>query len=472
MQLTPRRLGRISAALGLLSANLLSATTAHAQSANSGPVLAPAEANRAAPDAVDDSASDLGLTRIDSAVLFYQESGGRVRATEPVISAALNDDDGDVLSVKLTSDIVTGATPNGAAPWSQPQTFTTPTHAPGATATVTSASGNSRIVTLPGSGTVARQYTTAANTLPVDTGFKDTRYAIDIGYLQALTPDLRLSGAVAASRERDYSSYSGVLGYAEDFNQKRTTASLGLSFEYDQSRPVFGTPTAFAIMSASPKGANKSKTVVGLVAGVTEVVNRYWLAQLNYSVGTTNGYQNDPYRIISVVDPATGAPLQYIYEGRPDNRLRQSLYFGNKLALGPTFADISVRGYHDSWGINSVTVDVSERVPITRHIYLEPQWRYYRQTAATFFDNYLISGAPMPAFASSDSRLGKFSANTVGLKFGYTFRRGSEFYLEADHYKQSGDAHPAGVIPGLANQNLFSGVAANSVVLGYSFAFR
>ncbi len=465
-------MGKISAALGLLSANLLSATTAQAQSAPNGPVYAPAETRRAAAGPVDDSASDLGLTRVDSAVLFYQEAGGRVRATEPVVSAALNNDDGDVLSVKLTSDIVTGATPNGAAPWSQAQIFTTPTRAPGTKATVTSASGNSQIVTLPGSGTVARQYTTPGNTLPVDTGFKDTRYAIDIGYLQALTPDLRLSGGVEASRERDYSSYSGVLGYAQDFYQKRTTVSLGLSFEYDQSRPAFGTPTPFTVMSATPKGSNKSKTVVGLVAGVTEVVNRYWLAQLNYSVGTTNGYQNDPYRIISVVAPTTGAPLQYLYESRPDNRLRQSLYFGNKIALGPTFADISVRGYHDSWGINSLTVGVSERVPIGRHIYVEPEWRYYRQTAANFFDNYLISGAPLPAFASSDSRLGKFSANTAGLKLGYTFQRGSELYLEASHYKQSGDAHPAGVIPGLASQNLFSGVAANSIIFGYSFAFR
>ena len=96
-------------------------------------------------------------------------------------------------------------------------------------------------------------------------------------------------------------------------------------------------------MSADQKGPNASKTVASLVVGVTQVMNRYWLAQLNYSVGTTNGYQTDPYRILSVVDPISGAPLQYLYEGRPGSRIRQSLYFANKLAIGPTFADVSAR---------------------------------------------------------------------------------------------------------------------------------
>jgi hypothetical protein len=471
MQLTsPTHKGRISAALGLLTANLLTATAAHAQIAPA-PVFASA-GSTADSDGNDDLGSDLGKTRIDSTVLFYQEAGGRVKATEPVVSATLNDDYGDVLSVKLTSDIVTGATPNGAAPWSQPQTFTTPAHAPGTKTTVTSASGNSTIVTLPGSGTVARQYTTPANTLPVDAGFRDARYALDVGYSVAWNPDLNVSTGLSASTERDYASYSISAGFAQSFDQKRTTASLGLNFEYDQSKPNFGTPTPFTVMTANLGGPDKSKTVVGLVAGVTEVVNRYWLAQLNYSVGTTNGYQTDPYRIISVVDGTTGAPQSYLYESRPDNRLRQSLYFGNKIALGPTFADISVRGYHDSWGIDSVTVDVSDRIPLGTHLYLEPQYRYYDQTAATFFRDYLISGAVLPAYASSDSRLGKFSANTEGLKIGYRMPGWGELYLEADHYKQSGQAHPAGVVPGLASQNLFSGISANSLIVGYSFAFR
>ena len=42
--------------------------------------------------------------------------------------------------------------------------------------------------------------------------------------------------------------------------------------------------------------------------GLTEVMTRRWLMQLNYSYDAQSGYQNDPYRIISVVDPISGEP--------------------------------------------------------------------------------------------------------------------------------------------------------------------
>lgn len=458
---------RLAQALGLMTANLLAATCAHAQDEPSNPATV-----------VSDTESDLGLTRIDSAILFYHEAGGRVRATEPVVSVVMNGSDGAILSARLTSDILTGATPNGATPWTGVQTFLTPAHAPGIT-TVTQTSGGSKLVTIPGTGTVARQYQTAAGVLPVDTGFQDKRKAIDLGYSALLGPDTRISFGGSASTERDYRSYSGSMGISRDFNSKNTTLSLNANYESDQSKPFFGTPTPLSEMSAEPKGPAESKSVTSLVLGVTQVVSRHWLTQLNYNVGTTQGYQNDPYRIISVVDPVTGAPLKYLYDSRPRSRLRQSVYWGNKIALGPTVADIALRGYHDSWGINSVTAELSERIPITSWLYVEPQARYYHQSAANFFHNYLVGGQPLPTNASSDSRLDRFSATTVGLKVGIPLvapndmgpTRNSEFYLQVQAYQQTGTNHPAGAIGALAHENLFAGTKATSVIVGYTFAF-
>jgi hypothetical protein len=200
------------------------------------------------------------------------------------------------------------------------------------------------------------------------------------------------------------------------------------------------------------------------------VINRRWLAQLNYSVGSTNGYQTDPYRIISVVD-STGTPQQYLYEHRPSSRIRQSVYLGNKIAIGPTFADISVRYYHDSWGINSLTVAAAERIPILPGLYIEPEGRFYKQTPANFFHDYLLSGQPLPTFASSDSRLDRFTAVTFGAKAGLKVGHGGEIYIQGERYDQMGTAHPAGVPSGLASETLFSGTSATSVILGYTMAF-
>lgn len=471
MQLMGKRRGGIGPALGLLTANLLVATGAHAQDTAAAAAYAPAQSSGDAASVNDDTQSDAGLTRFDSAVLFYQEAGGRVRAIEPVISASLNGSNGDVLSVKLTSDTLTGATPNGATPSRLSQTFITPAHAPGSQAVVTSASGGSTIVTIPGTGTVARQYITQPNQLPVDAGFRDQRYAADLGYVDQWDANTRLSFGGGASVERDYTSYNLSLGVSKDFNQKNTTASAGFNFEFDQSRPYFGTPQALTVMSAEPKGGDQTKTVASLVLGVTQVMSRRWLAQLNYSVGTTDGYQTDPYRIISVVDAVSGGPLQYLYESRPKSRLRQSLYLSNKIAIGPTVTDLSARYYHDSWGVNSVTAAIAERIALTRWLYVEPQARYYSQTAASFFRDYLVSGQALPAIASSDSRLGKFNAVTLGLKFGLKVGHTGELYLQGENYKQMGTSHPTGAIGDLAKQNLFTGVSASSVVVGYTFAF-
>jgi hypothetical protein len=440
-----------------MTATLFGASGVHAQDGGSG--------------VNDDTASDLGYTRVDVAVLYYQEDGGRVKATEPVASVTFNATDGDILRLKLTSDTLTGATPNGAAPWNEEQTFITPVHTQGVQATTTSASGRSVLVTIPGTDIAARQYTAPANALPLDYGFRDQRYAIDMGYSTLLDSDTRASVGTAFSTEHDYRSISFNTGLSKDFFDKNTTLSAAINLELDSSKPFFGTPESLSVMSGEAKDGKGHKRVIDAVFGATQVMNRYWLAQINYSIGTANGYLTDPYRIISVVDATTGGPVQYLYESRPRSRLRQSIYFGNKVAIGPTVADISARLYHDSWGIDSLTAEVAERVPITNALYVEPHVRYYTQSAADFFHDYLVNGEPLPDYASSDSRLGKFHATTIGVKIGLKVAHRGELYLRADRYNQSGESHPAGAIGELANQDLFTGADATSVMAGYTFAF-
>ncbi|ESQ85236.1 hypothetical protein AEAC466_05865 [Asticcacaulis sp. AC466] len=472
MQLISPTPAALTRTLGLLTASLFAATGLHAQD------VSPAASHSAygpSPDArtpTSDTSSDLGLTRVDTAILFYQEAGGRVKATEPVTSITFNGSDGEILSVKLTADSLTGATPNGAAPWKATQTFISPSKSKGVQTTTTSASGHSQTVTLPGTDIVASQYTADPHALPLDYGFRDTRYAVDLGYTTPIDAVTRLSFGGGLSTERDFKSLSGSFGLARDLFDKNTTVSAAVNLEYDTSNPYFGTPQPLTEMSALEKGPNQSKTVVNAVLGVTQVMNRNWLAQVNYSVGSANGYQTDPYRLISVVDGTTGAPVRYLYESRPKSRIRQSLYMGNKIALGPTVTDISGRLYHDSWGINSVTAEIAERVAITSALYVEPHLRYYSQSKANFFHDYLIDGQTLPDYASSDSRLGKFTATTVGLKVGLKVTTNGELYVRADSYNQTGAAHPATAIGDLKTENLFSGIKATSVIVGYTFAFQ
>jgi len=475
VQLKSNENKRIGATLGLMTLNLLCATGANAQAT---PVRIDQQRipdAQAPQNAYDEPANEPGVTVLDSAVLFYKEDGGRVQAIEPVLSITVNKENGDVLSAKFTYDSLTGATPNGAAPATFEQTFVSPVGArgdddDGGADGRTGASGGT-IITDPVTGRQILEYTTDANTLPLDPGFRDHRWALDLGYSTQLNSNLRARIGASASEETDYRSFSGRAGLSQDLNNKNTTVSLGINFEYDQSRPVFGIPDPLTVMNGLLKGPNDSKTVVSIVAGVTQVLSRNLLVQANYSYGSSKGYQTDPYKVISVVDAVNGDPLRYLYESRPRSRTRQSGYAAVKYAVGSWVSDVSFRYYDDNWGIKSITGEFSEHIPIGRRAYIEPSVRYYHQSDADFFSYFLLSDEVLPQFASADSRLDKFNAITVGVRGGVKLTNQLELYGMAEVYRQSkSGALPQG--PGsIAAQDLFAGVDAVSILTGLKYSF-
>lgn len=455
MQLT-RAPGRIGAALCVLTANLLAATGASAQSSPTNPGGAPEVGN-----AYDRPALELGTTTLDAAILYYDESGNRVRAIEPMVALTSTRQNGDVLTAKITFDSLTGATPNGATRWSGRQDFVAPIDDADA---ATGASGT--VVTNPVTGATERHYSTAPGVLPVDEGFRDHRAAIDLGYSRTIAADTRLSAGANVSIEQDYQSFSGRLGIARDLNNKTTNLSLGVNYEHDKSKPYHGIPVGLSPMSGTGNDRTDTKDVISAVAGVTQILRPNWLVQLNYSFGSNKGYQTDPYRILSLLDPATGGPLGYLYESRPRSRTRHAVYAATKLALGSFVTDLSARYSHDSWGIDSITAEIAEHVPIGSRAYIEPRLRYYHQTKADFFRYFLLAGDTLPQFASSDSRLDQFSSITAGATAGYRINDRFEIYANGAAYRQSKSGGYGTVPAGLAGQKLFTGADAVIAMVG------
>lgn len=465
MQLIIDKKPRIAATLCLLTANLLAATTgASAQDNRDTPP--PADQTEIT-NVYDEPVDELGTTSIDSAVLYYKEDGGRVKAVEPMISITHTAKNGNILSAKLTYDSLSGASPNGATPWSGPQTFVVPIDEAD---DVTGASGT--VVFNPLTGKYERRYTIAPNTLPVDTAFRDRRGAIDLGFSTAVAENTKLNVGVNGSKEKDFTSLSGRLGIAHELNNKATTLSLGVNFEHDKIDPFHHIPTGLTLVSGvEPALKSDTKNVFSVVAGVTQILKPNWLVQLNYSFGSAKGYQTDPYKFVSVLDPLTGAPLQYRYESRPDSRTRHSVYAATKLALGSFVTDLSARYYHDNWGIDSITLEGSEHIPIGKKFYVEPSVRYYKQTKADFFTYYLPSGSPLPLYASADSRLDAFSALSIGGTAGFQLSPKIELYVNGEMYNASKSGSFGTLPSGLAGQKLFAGADSISGLVGLKFKF-
>lgn len=474
-----KRSGQVRERLAAVSASLLAATIATgadkavAQQEYYGPEYG-LENNNFGPG--------IAYSELDTALLVYKEAGGRVQAIEPATDLSVHGPDGQELTFGLIADAVSGATPNGAVPSDLAQTFVTPVKvrgpsSGGGTTTVTSASGGSTIIHLPTTPgqvtTVARQYTIAANLLPMDKGFHDHRLAFNFGYAQPMGGISLVGFGGGYSQEQDYRAITGNVRLAQNFNSDDTTVSLALNTELDSSFPYGGVPTPLTAMSGNWKTpSSRSKTQAGFVLGLTQVMTRRWLMELDYSYDAQHGYMNDPYRVISVVAPTSGEPTGYLYENRPNSRTSQSLFWDNKLDLDPAVTDLSLRYFKDSWGITSKTAELSERMNISKSFYMEPSARWYQQSSANFFHSFLVGGQPLPAYASSDTRLEKFTSLTYGVKFGFQLTGRTEFYIRGGYYQQTGDGHPADAFGQLSQQNLFAGSKAAFVFIGYNWDFH
>lgn len=385
---------------------------------------------------------------LDSAVLGYSEKD-RVDAVEPVISATRVFEDGKKLNLTFVADSLTGASPNGATISDSPQTFTRPS----------------------GRGT----YTTAAGDLPLDDTFKDSRSALSLQYEFPLNRLTRLSTGLAYSDEYDYTSVGFNATLARDFNLRNTTVSLGIAYAIDSIEPEGGLPVPLASTSLpwdqQRQGSDDDKTVVDFLVGVTQVINRQTLMQLNYSYSQSDGYLTDPFKILSLTDGVTGETSGYVYDSRPDTREKHSVYWKTKYSRNNgDIVDFSYRYLWDDWDIASHTIDARYRLNLSDKFYVEPHVRYYNQEEAGFFAHSLVSGQVLPVNASADYRLGAFNGITFGSKFGYRLNDRSEINFRVEAYQQQGDTvgNPIGI---QNNYDMFPDLEATIFQVGYSYRF-
>jgi hypothetical protein len=405
------------------------------------------------------SAQEIAPWDIDTSLLIYSESDGRVRDTSLNARARKEIREEKFLDLTLAIDSLTGASPSGAAPANAVQTFTNP-------------SGNAL-------------YTIQPREQALDTSFLDTRTALTASWEMPVTRLALLSVGASLSDEYDYTHTGINARLARDFNNRNTTLSFGVALANDTINPVGGSPVPLAPMLGLGTVANKqgdqSKDVTDFLIGVSQVLNRHTIVQFNYSLSQADGYLTDPYKVLSVVDPITGNLVagpagsgrnRYLFESRPETRDKQSIYALLKRDFNGDVLETSYRYMTDDWGVDSHTVEVRYRWNFGSSRYLQPHVRFYQQTAADFYRTVLFNGSPLPTFATADHRLGEFDGLTVGVKYGHTTARDSEWSARVEYYTQTGNASPGSAVGALANLDLYPDLNALIAQFSYKFGRR
>ena len=393
--------------------------------------------------------------KFDTAIMHYNEAD-RVMATEAIIAGTKTNANDEVLSLKLTLDSLTGASANGAVAQPQAQTFTRP-------------SGNG-------------QYVVPAGDTPLDDTFQDTRLQLTGQWTQPVAQDYTLSVGGNFSKEYDYMSLSGNANIARDFNKKNTTLSAGIAYAYDVIEPEGGIPKPLAEMTIDGFGSDEfkfafnetrlksddNKSLIDLLFGVTQVINRQMIVQLNYSYSSVSGYLTDPFKVISVVDN-DGFSQRHLYENRPDERTKHAFFAQSKYHFGSGVLDASYRYMTDDWQIDSHTLDMRYRHLFSNGHYLEPHIRYYSQSAAEFYQPFLKQGNAIPTYASADYRIGELDTYTLGLQYGMPLDNGNRLSMRLEYYHQTPKNAGFAEFGALEEVNLYEELDAIIAQVSYSF---
>jgi len=396
----------------------------------------------------------------NTSILYYGEDDDRVQDFSVKAIARRMFVDDRILSLGLTVDGLTGATPSGAIRQDVAQTFTRP-------------SGNA-------------SYVVPAGELPLDDTFRDTRVALTANWQQPVGESSLVNIGGSLSREYDYTHLGVNAKYARDFNQRNTTVSAGIALSVDSLDPVGGAPTPLTPMldvgDTSNRLGDQDKDVIDVVFGVTQVMSRNLVMQANYSYSMSDGYLTDPYKVLSLVNGVTGDTLprvpgpavdgpshQFLFESRPDERTKHSVYVQAKYYMGGKVLDASYRYMTDDWEIDSHTVDLRYRLPMANDSYFEPHLRFYTQTEAEFYRLSIPDTLPLPGFASADYRLGNFDAVTAGVKYGWKTRNDHDMSVRLEWYQQTGSVPSEQIIGNQADRDNYPDLNAIIVQLSYRF---
>ncbi|MEJ2589989.1 MAG: DUF3570 domain-containing protein [Candidatus Thiodiazotropha sp.] len=235
-----------------------------------------------------------------------------------------------------------------------------------------------------------------------------TQTSLSVDYLHNKT---LMNLSYTNSDENDYQAKTGSFSISQDMFGDLTTVSLGYSVGNDEVGNNLD-PT----FSESTKRQNYR-------LGLSQILSKDSLLNVNWETVTEEGYLNNPYRSYRFRD-SSGTGYGYALEdGKyPRTRTSNALAFKLKYYL-PYRAAVSgeYRYFHDTWGINASNFEIGYIHPLKENWTFDVRYRYYTQTGADFYSD-LFDRADQQNYMARDKELSSFQDHTIGLGVSYAFK--------------------------------------------------
>ncbi len=216
---------------------------------------------------------------------------------------------------------------------------------------------------------------------------------------------------VAVSMESDYHSYGAALNYQALLNNKNTTLNAGWSHDSDRVRD-------FTRVNWQGKVSDD------FLIGIDQLLTPKSYLTFNFTYGQEYGYLSDPYRIViprlnfPQVDPNDPAAF---FDTRPRRRTKEIFYTSYTQFIEPLngSAEVGYRFFHDTYGIFGHTFETAWHQKIGRNLFFTPAFRYYIQTAASFYYIMVPDFNNLPSYYSSDYRLSELQTFNFSAALNY-----------------------------------------------------
>lgn len=226
-----------------------------------------------------------------------------------------------------------------------------------------------------------------------------------------------LSFGTSLSSESDYLSRGYSMQGTVESESKNTVLNFGVAVANDAINPTFG-------------GVHEKKRIFDGVLGVTQVLTKNDIGQINFRYSQGTGYFSDPYKWL---------------DNRPESRDQRSvaLRWNHHFDDLDATSKVNYRYYNDTWNIKSHTLSIEYIQPLTQGWTISPLARFYTQNEANFYvasDPASGSGPTFPSedakYYSLDQRLSSFGALTVGFKISKMIQKDWVLDFKYERYEQ------------------------------------
>ncbi|MDP9091080.1 MAG: DUF3570 domain-containing protein [Pseudomonadota bacterium] len=235
------------------------------------------------------------------------------------------------------------------------------------------------------------------------------------GTLEYLHDKTTYAASYMTSVERDYISDTASLALSQTMFGDLTTISLGFSNTHNKVGINNGTadkPNVAWLGHALTKAYS---------AGLSQIITKNFIADVNLQVITDAGYLANPYRSIRYLDGGNAKGFSLGSQLYPQTHTSTAVQVQAKYYL-PYRAAVTglYRYFNDTWGVKGNTYELDYTHPISNKWIFEGRARYYKQTAASFYSD-LFPFAGSQNFTARDRNLAALDNTTIGGKVTYAF---------------------------------------------------